>query len=147
MTSPRASYCYSFRHFHFILKSEFQNHSLIWPNKTNTPNNVQHRESSSFLIILSVCELLAFVEMYRLMLERNPCENLKKRKKKVCISVVLSRGSEELGCSSELPIKFTILRPAAGDAPQIQAASRREERLPLVACAPRVAVSAAAGGV
>eukprot|EP00064_Thunnus_orientalis_P004613 superscaffoldBa00000423_g4625 len=49
--------------------------------------------------------------------------------------------------SSVLPIKFTILRPAAGDAPQIQAASRREERLPLVACAPRVAVSAAAGGV
>lgn len=82
LTSPRASYCYSFRHFHFILKSEFQNHSLIWPNKTNTPNNVQHRESSSFLIILSVCELLAFVEMYRLMLERNPCENLKKKKEK-----------------------------------------------------------------
>lgn len=71
-TSPRASYCYSFRHFHFILKSEFQNHSLIWPNKTN----------SSFLIILSVCELLAFVEMYRLMLERNPCENLKKKERK-----------------------------------------------------------------
>lgn len=46
-----------------------------------------------------------------------------------------------------LPIKFMILRPAAGDAPQIQTASRREERLPLVVCAPRVAVSAAAGGV
>lgn len=93
-----------------------------------------------------MCELLAFVEMYRWMLERNPWEILEK-KKKVCTSVVFSRGSEELGCSSELPIKFTILRPAAGDAPQIQAASRREERLPLVACAPRVAVSAAAGGV
>lgn len=49
--------------------------------------------------------------------------------------------------SFPLTINFTILRPAAGDAPQIQTASRREERLPPVVCAPRVAVSAAAGGV
>ncbi|CAB1446234.1 unnamed protein product [Pleuronectes platessa] len=56
-----------------------------------------------------------------------------------------SRGTGAL-CSAALPITFTILRPAAGDAPQMQAASRREERLPPVACAPRVAVSAAAGG-
>lgn len=62
------------------------------------------------------------------------------------VSVVFSWGYGAL-CCFPLPIKFMILRPAAGDAPQIQTASRREERLPLVVCAPRVAVSAAAGGV
>lgn len=56
----------------------------------------------------------------------------------------VSGPAENLGMS---PIKFTILWPDAGDAPQMQAASRREESLPSVACAPRVAVCAAAGGV